>query len=100
MKQLALEHYSTMAREAAALAYQGRAIGVIRAALRDVEKATKAATLASPKGLLIDGVEYVMPGDVLDEVKALVQTLDNMYGTVVNDLPTVVALGPRWLSPK
>lgn len=100
MKQLALEHYSAMAAEAAALAYQGRAIAVIRAALRDVEKTARAATLASPKGLVIDGIEYVMPADVLDEVKALVQTLDNMYGAVVNDLPTVVAIGPRWLTPR
>ena len=95
-----MEHYQTMARDAAAFAYQGRACSVVQAAIRDLTKAVKGSTMKQPAGLMFEGDEYIMPQEVMDELRSLVQTIADMYGTVVNDLPTVIAAGPRWLTAK
>lgn len=63
------------------------------AVLRQRSRCTKAETVDDPKGMMIEGIECLMPGEVKNELLSLVQSPDNMYGMVVDDLPTVVALG-------
>lgn len=83
MNGRALTHYSAMAREATALAYQGQAKRIAIAAVRDLSTAVAESSLAKPVGCVIDGVEYVLPELVRDEMHSVAGTLESQFGLIV-----------------
>lgn len=86
MSAAALAHYSAMAAQAVALpAFQGSSLRIALAAVRDLNQTVRNANLSRPVGRKVDGVEFVLPVEVWDEVLSVLGTLEAYSGATVRE---------------